>query len=128
MESKINLTISAINVNSFNVSTAHQNNAKCYLKVEGITKKKADIILITDCRLNGERKKIEDLMALNLNCSYSKNFNISAVLFTFLFLNQLITGIFGVVLVILAGVFLLTSVVGTCPLYLPFKINTNHKK
>ncbi len=51
-----------------------------------------------------------------------------AVLFTFLFLNQLITGIFGVVLVILAGVFLLTSVVGTCPLYLPFKINTNHKK
>ena len=51
-----------------------------------------------------------------------------AVLFTFLFLNQLITGIFGVVLVILASVFLLTSVVGTCPLYLPFKINTNHKK
>ena len=51
-----------------------------------------------------------------------------AVLFTVLFLNQLITGIFGVILVILAGVFLLTSVVGTCPLYLPFKINTNHKK
>lgn len=51
-----------------------------------------------------------------------------AVLFTFLFLNQVVTGIFGVVLVILAGVFLLTSVVGSCPLYLPFKINTNHKK
>jgi hypothetical protein len=34
-----------------------------------------------------------------------------AVLFTVLFLNQLITGIIGVVLVILAGVFLLTSVV-----------------
>ena len=51
-----------------------------------------------------------------------------AVLFTVLFLNQVVTGIFGVVLVILAGVFLLTSVVGSCPLYLPFKINTNHKK
>ena len=51
-----------------------------------------------------------------------------AVLFTVLFLNQLITGVMGVILVILAGVFLLTSVVGTCPLYLPFKINTNHKK
>ena len=51
-----------------------------------------------------------------------------AVLFTFLFLNQVVTGIMGVILVILAGVFLLTSVVGTCPLYLPFKINTNHKK
>ena len=51
-----------------------------------------------------------------------------AVLFTVLFLNQVITGVIGVILVILAGVFLLTSVVGTCPLYLPFKINTNHKK
>ncbi len=51
-----------------------------------------------------------------------------AVLFTVLFLNQVVTGIVGVILVILAGVFLLTSVVGTCPLYLPFKINTNHNK
>ena len=51
-----------------------------------------------------------------------------AVLFTVLFLNQVVTGLMGVILVILAGVFLLTSVVGTCPLYLPFKINTNHKK
>jgi K+-transporting ATPase A subunit len=51
-----------------------------------------------------------------------------AVLFTVLFLNQVVTGVMGVILVILAGVFLLTSIVGTCPLYLPFKINTNHKK
>jgi K+-transporting ATPase A subunit len=51
-----------------------------------------------------------------------------AVLFTILFLNQVVTGVMGVILVILAGVFLLTSIVGTCPLYLPFKINTNHKK
>jgi hypothetical protein len=51
-----------------------------------------------------------------------------AVLFSVLFLNQVVTGVMGVILVILAGVFLLTSVVGTCPLYLPFKINTNHKK
>jgi hypothetical protein len=51
-----------------------------------------------------------------------------AVLFSVLFLNQVVTGVMGVILVILSGVFLLTSVVGTCPLYLPFKINTNHKK
>lgn len=51
-----------------------------------------------------------------------------AVLFTVLFLNHVVTGVMGVILVILASVFLLTSVVGTCPLYLPFKINTNHKK
>ena len=73
MESKINLNITAVSVNSFNVSTAHQSNAKCFLKVEGITSKKADIILITDCRLNGEKKKIEELMAVNLNCSYKFN-------------------------------------------------------
>lgn len=51
-----------------------------------------------------------------------------AVLFTVLFLNHVVTGVMGVILVLLSGVFLLTSVVGTCPLYLPFKINTNHKK
>jgi len=51
-----------------------------------------------------------------------------AILFTFLFLNQVVTGLLGIVLVFLAGVFLLTSIVGTCPLYLPFKLNTNHKK
>jgi K+-transporting ATPase A subunit len=51
---------------------------------------------------------------------------IAAVL-TVLFLNHVITGVFGIVLVILAAVFVLTSFVGTCPLYLPFKINTNKK-
>ena len=50
-----------------------------------------------------------------------------AVVFTVLFLNHVITGVFGIVLVILAAVFVLTSFVGTCPLYLPFKINTNKK-
>lgn len=50
-----------------------------------------------------------------------------AVVLTVLFLNHVITGVFGIVLVILAAVFVLTSLVGTCPLYLPFKINTNKK-
>ena len=50
-----------------------------------------------------------------------------AVVLTVLFLNHVITGVFGIVLVILAAVFVLTSFVGTCPLYLPFKINTNKK-
>ncbi len=51
-----------------------------------------------------------------------------AVVVTILFLNQVITGVLGIVLVVLAGVFVLTSLIGTCPLYLPFKINTNRKK
>ncbi len=50
-----------------------------------------------------------------------------AVVLTVLFLNHVITGVFGIVLVILAAVFVLTSFIGTCPLYLPFKINTNKK-
>lgn len=51
-----------------------------------------------------------------------------AAIITGLFLGHVITGVLGIVLVILAGVFLLTSLIGTCPLYLPFKFNTNNKK
>jgi hypothetical protein len=32
------------------------------------------------------------------------------------------------ILLILAGIFLLTSLIGTCPLYVPFGINTCKKK
>jgi len=39
-----------------------------------------------------------------------------------------LTGTVAVILGILAAVFMLTSVVGTCPLYLPFKIDTHGKK
>lgn len=39
-----------------------------------------------------------------------------------------IHGTLNLVLVILAIIFLLTSLVGVCPLYLPFKISTNKKK
>ncbi len=39
-----------------------------------------------------------------------------------------IHGTLNLVLVILAVIFLLTSLVGFCPLYVPFKISTNKKK
>ena len=51
MEQIGNLQITAINVNSFNMSIVHNSNAKCHLKVEGITSKSSDIILMSDCRL-----------------------------------------------------------------------------
>lgn len=51
-----------------------------------------------------------------------------AIVITVLFLNHVISGVLGMVLVILAAVFVLTSLIGTCPLYLLFKINTNNKK
>lgn len=45
-----------------------------------------------------------------------------------LYYQNVITGTVGIVLLLLAIVFVLTSVVGFCPLYLPFGINTNKPK
>ena len=50
---------------------------------------------------------------------------IIAVLIAILYYTGIISGTFGVVLLILASVFLLTSAVNYCPLYVPFGICTN---
>lgn len=52
---------------------------------------------------------------------------IGFVIFGLYFAN-IITGTLGIILIILAGVFLLTSVFSFCPLYVPFGINTCKKK
>ncbi len=41
-----------------------------------------------------------------------------------LFFTDVITGTLGIVLLVVAGVFLLTSIIGFCPLYAPFGIRT----
>lgn len=41
-----------------------------------------------------------------------------------LFFTNIITGTLGIVLLVLAGIFLLTSLVSFCPLYAPFGIST----
>ncbi|MEO1049285.1 MAG: DUF2892 domain-containing protein [Bacteroidota bacterium] len=41
-----------------------------------------------------------------------------------LFFTNVITGILGIVLMALAGIFLLTGLVSFCPLYAPFGITT----
>ena len=51
-----------------------------------------------------------------------------AVAIAALYFANLITGTMGIVLLILAGVFVLTSLVSICPLYLPFGISTLKKK
>jgi hypothetical protein len=53
---------------------------------------------------------------------------ILAILMTGLYLGKVVTGTFGLILVILSAVFLLTSLIKFCPLYLPFGIKTNRKK
>jgi hypothetical protein len=47
-----------------------------------------------------------------------------AVLVAVLYFTNVISGTWAVILGILALVFLLTSLVGTCPLYMPFGIST----
>jgi len=47
-----------------------------------------------------------------------------AALFAYLYFGGVVTGALGIVLVVLGAVFLLTSVVAFCPLYVPFKLST----
>ncbi|HMR43785.1 MAG TPA: DUF2892 domain-containing protein [Saprospiraceae bacterium] len=49
---------------------------------------------------------------------------ILAVVFAALYFTGTVSGTFGLVLLILGAVFLLTSVVSFCPLYAPFGIST----
>lgn len=44
-----------------------------------------------------------------------------------LYFTNVITGTTAIILLVLSGVFILTSLIGTCPLYLPFGINTKGK-
>jgi exonuclease III len=67
---KLNLTFGILNVNSFNVSTLGTRNSKSYLKIEGLTQKKLDILFICDCRLKDNEKEISKMMGLNRNASY----------------------------------------------------------
>jgi hypothetical protein len=47
-----------------------------------------------------------------------------AVIFAALFFTESVSGTWGIVLMTLAVVFILTSFVSFCPLYAPFGINT----
>lgn len=49
---------------------------------------------------------------------------IAAVIAILYFTNTILTGTIGLVALILAGVFVLTSLVSFCPLYAPFGITT----
>jgi hypothetical protein len=53
---------------------------------------------------------------------------IIAALLVVLYFTNVISGTLGIVLLILAGIFVLTSLIGFCPLYFPFKLNTGKPK
>ena len=51
-----------------------------------------------------------------------------AVIILVLYFTHVISGTLAVILLILAGVFVVTSLLGLCPLYLPFGLNTRKKE
>lgn len=53
---------------------------------------------------------------------------IIAAVIAILFFSNVISGSLGIVLLVLAGVFTLTSLISFCPLYVPFGIKTCPKE
>lgn len=53
---------------------------------------------------------------------------IVAAIIAILYMQGIIAGTLGIVLLVLAGIFVLTSLISFCPLYLPFGLKTCCKK
>lgn len=53
---------------------------------------------------------------------------ILAAVFAVLYFTGTVSGTLGLVLLILGGVFVFTSIISFCPLYAPFGLNTCKKK
>jgi hypothetical protein len=54
--------------------------------------------------------------------------SVIAIILAALYFTGTVTGTLGIILLVVAAVFLLTSFVSFCPLYLPFKLSTATKK
>ena len=53
---------------------------------------------------------------------------IVAIAIAILYFTNIISGTIAIVLLVLAGIFILTSFISFCPLYLPFGISTRKKE
>jgi len=67
---KLRLDIGCINVNSMNVSTIGCRNSKTFLKIEGVTSFKHDIIFLSDMRLKDKIADIKRMFGLNRHACY----------------------------------------------------------
>ena len=47
-----------------------------------------------------------------------------AIIMAVLYFSGTVTGTLGIILLVFAGIFLLTSLISFCPLYAPFKFST----
>ena len=53
---------------------------------------------------------------------------LAAIVIAGMYFGQVISGTFAIILLILAGIFIITSFISFCPLYLPFGVSTKSKK
>jgi hypothetical protein len=51
-----------------------------------------------------------------------------ALIIAVLYFSNIISGTVGIILLVVAGVFILTSLLGICPLYYPLGMNTRKKE
>jgi len=66
----MNLSLSAINVNTLNISTYKEGPCKTVEKLIAITNRGSDIIFMTDCRLGKGIDKIKKILLLGKKTSY----------------------------------------------------------
>ncbi len=52
---------------------------------------------------------------------------LAAVVISILYFTNSISGTLAIILLVIAGIFIITSFMGSCPLYLPFGISTRKK-
>jgi hypothetical protein len=90
-----------------------------------VTKVTHDIIKLTYFYLN---QKNIDIMKPNMGSTDKIIRIIIAIVIATLFLTHVISGTLGIILLVLAGIFVLTSFISFCPLYLPFGISTRKKE
>ena len=51
-----------------------------------------------------------------------------AVVIAVLYFTHILYGTLGIILLVVAGIFVLTSIFSICPLYIPFGLNTGKKE
>ena len=51
-----------------------------------------------------------------------------AAVFAILFFTKVVAGVWGIIFLVIAIIFLVTGIIGNCPLYTVLKCNTLHEK
>lgn len=74
--------------------------------------------------LRNNKLKTNRTMTKNMGTADRFIRTILAAVFAILYFTNVITGTIGIVLMVLAAVFLLTSFISFCPLYAPFGLST----